>query len=162
MIKADTVARVRCPACGEFDTKVVDSRSADDETSVRRRRGCLSCDHRFTTFERVEEQPIRVIKRSGGSVLFDEQKIVSGLVAACKGRPLTIDDFDAIADRVAERARAEGSDVTSEWIGLTVLDQLRERDPVAYLRFASVYKGFDNLADFEREARLIKVKSKPD
>lgn len=160
MIHADTVVRVRCPACGESETKVVDSRSADEETSVRRRRGCLACDYRFTTFERVEELPLRVVKRSGDAVPFDEQKIVSGLVAACKGRPLAKSDFEDIADRVADKARSEGCEVSSEWVGLAVLDQLRDVDPVAYLRFASVYKGFDNVDDFEREARLIKVDSK--
>ncbi len=159
MIVSASVGRVRCPACGESETKVVDSRSADEETSVRRRRSCTDCDHRFTTFERVEEVPLRVHKRSGSVTDFDEEKIVSGLIAACKGRPLTRADFEQIAVRVGEGARSEGGDVTSEWVGLAVLEQLREMDPVAYLRFASVYKGFDNLADFEREARLIKVDS---
>ncbi len=124
---------------------------------MRRRRSCLDCDYRFTTFERIEEQPLRVVKRSGVGVPFDEEKIVSGLVAACKGRPLTRTDFEGIAERVAEAARFEAGEVSTEWVGLAVLEQLRAMDPVAYLRFASVYKGFDNVADFEREARLIKV-----
>ncbi len=157
MTDTASVGMVRCPGCGESETKVIDSRSADEETSVRRRRSCLGCDYRFTTFERVEELPLRVMKRSGVAVAFDEEKIVSGLVAACKGRPLTRSDFEDIAAGVVESARSEGGEVSSEWVGLAVLEQLREMDPVAYLRFASVYKGFDNVADFEREARLIKV-----
>ncbi len=138
------------------DTRVIDSRSADDGASIRRRRECVSCEQRFTTFEKVEQAPLVVVKRSGERQPFDGQKIVDGLMAACKGRPLTADDFEAIVDGVRERARSQGFEVTSEWIGLAVLDQLRSVDQVAYLRFASVYKDFTDVDDFEREARLIK------
>jgi transcriptional repressor NrdR len=141
----------------EADTRVVDSRSADDGASVRRRRECGACGHRFTTFERLEECAVVVVKRSGQREGFDTAKIVSGLVAAAKGRPLTDTDFELLAHRVEDRVRQEGTEASSEAVGLLVLDELRKLDEVAYLRFASVYKHFDNIEDFTREARLIKV-----
>ncbi len=154
---AASVEQVRCPTCFESESRVVDSRSADEGQSIRRRRACSSCGERFTTFERVESVPLLVVKRSGPAEPFDVEKLVEGLTAACKGRPLTRDDFERMAIEIEDAGRAVGAEVTTEWIGLQVLDHLRSRDPVAYLRFASVYKGFDNLDDFEREARLIKI-----
>lgn len=148
---------VLCPICHSADTKVVDSRSADGGLAIRRRRECLSCERRFSTFERVEEAPLAVVKRSGGREPFEPAKITAGLLAACKGRPLSAADFDRLAAEVEESARAQGPEVTSEWVGLAVLDKLRSMDQVAYLRFASVYKSFDGIDDFEREARLIKL-----
>lgn len=117
----------------------------------------MSCLRRFSTFERVEEVPLVVVKRSGGREPFDAAKITGGLEAAGKGRPLGRPDYDKLVAEVEDAARAEGSEVTSEWVGLAVLDRLRRLDEVAYLRFASVYKSFDDIDDFEREARLIKV-----
>lgn len=146
-----------CPLCHSADTKVVDSRAADGGASIRRRRECLACHRRFSTFERVEELPLSVVKRSGEREPFDPAKITGGLLAACKGRPLAAADFDRLADQVEESARLQGHEVTSEWVGLAVLERLRSLDDVAYLRFASVYKSFDGIDDFEREARLIKV-----
>lgn len=154
---AASLGAMRCPVCVQADTRVVDSRSADDDTSIRRRRECGQCGHRFTTFERLEEIPLIVVKNSGERQLFDPRKIVTGLVAASKGRPLTEVDFEGLAARVEERLRLEGTEITSEAIGLAVLDELGRLDQVAYLRFASVYKDFENIDDFEREARLIKV-----
>jgi len=154
---AASLGAMRCPVCVEADSRVVDSRSADDGAAIRRRRECESCGHRFTTFERLEEHPLVVVKRSGYREPFDGSKIVSGLVAASKGRPLAEAEFDQLASRVEERLRRLGSEVTTEAIGLAVLDELGQIDQVAYLRFASVYKGFDNIDDFAREARLIKV-----
>lgn len=148
---------MRCPVCVEADTRVVDSRSADEATSIRRRRECGGCGHRFTTFERLEECPLVVVKRSGEREGFDASKIVSGLLAAAKGRPLSAADFEDLAHRVEDRARQQGMEATSEAVGLLVLDELKKLDDVAYLRFASVYKHFDNIEDFTREARLIKV-----
>jgi transcriptional repressor NrdR len=141
----------------EADTRVVDSRAADEGASIRRRRECAGCGNRFTTFERIDEHPLVVIKRSGEREPFDGAKIVSGLMAACKGRPLSVADYEELVCRVEERVRGHGFEVSSEGIGLAVLDELRKLDEVAYLRFASVYKHFDDVADFEREARLIKV-----
>lgn len=151
------LAGVLCPACHSAETKVVDSRAADGGEAIRRRRECLSCQRRFSTFERVEEVPLSVVKRSGEREVFDPAKIVGGLLAAGKGRPLSVDDCDRLATEVEDVARLQGVEVSSEWVGRAVLERLRGLDQVAYLRFASVYKSFDDLADFEREARLIKV-----
>ncbi len=145
-----------CPSCAADETKVVDSRSADDGGSIRRRRECGGCHHRFTTFERVEELPLMVLKRSGARVPFDRSTIVGGVRAAAKGRPIDDDALQALSCRVEEGVRLLGSEVTSEQIGRQVLDELRHVDEVAALRFASVYKGFTQAADFERELRLIK------
>lgn len=148
---------VNCPVCERTDTRVVDSRAADEGVSIRRRRECSGCHHRFTTFERVEEAPLVVVKRSGDREPFDGSKIVRGLVSASKGRPVSAPDFEHLVCQVEDAARHEGGAVTSEWVGLAVLDRLRDLDEVAYLRFASVYKDFTDIGDFEREARLIKL-----
>lgn len=147
---------MRCPSCDATESKVVDSRAADDGSSTRRRRECTACSRRFTTFERIEELPLTLVKRSGDRVPFDRANIVSGLVASAKGRPLAEADFECIASEIEEEARLIGPELSSEWVGLAVLDKLRAVDPVAALRFASVYKGFSDVADFEREMRLIK------
>lgn len=148
---------VLCPICRSADTKVVDSRSADGGAAIRRRRECVSCERRFSTFERIEELPVVVVKRAGGREPFDAQKVAGGLIAASKGRPVTAADFERLATEVEEAARLRGGEVTSEWVGLAVLERLRCLDEVAYLRFVSVYKSFDGIDDFEREARLIKL-----
>ena len=148
--------RMRCASCGFDDTRVVDSRGAGDGNAIRRRRACSECGYRFTTFERVEEATLIVVKRSGQRSPFDRTNIVRGLTLAAKGRPIEAAVFESIADAVEERARVEGAEVSSEWIGIAVLERLREVDEVAALRFASVYKGFTDAADFERELTLIK------
>ena len=147
---------MRCPKCGHDDTKVVDSRTADDGSAIRRRRQCLACEFRFTTFERSEEQPLLVVKRSGERVPFDRTKVEAGLTSASKGRSLDPERLAEIVVVVEDRARLAGGEVTSSEIGLTVLEQLRELDGVTYMRFASVYKGFEDPADFAREAGLFK------
>jgi transcriptional repressor NrdR len=155
---------VRCPSCGSFDDKVVDSRQADDGSSIRRRRACIGCNRRFTTFERVEEAPLVVAKRSGDRVPFDRAKIILGVRAAAKGRPIgeAEDAADELASAIEDALRLEGrSEVTSEEIGRAVLVQLRASDPVAAVRFASVYLGFDDLSDFEREVTLLAKRTEP-
>ncbi|MGN6696069.1 MAG: transcriptional regulator NrdR [Aquihabitans sp.] len=142
---------MRCPACGSFEDKVVDSRQSDDGLLIRRRRACLGCQRRFTTFERLEEVPLSVVKRSGDREPFDSTKVVAGLELATKGRPVDPDDLDRIAGAVEESVRLEGPEVSSDQVGRAVLEHLRELDVVAAVRFASVYKEFDDLADFERE-----------
>ncbi len=142
---------MRCPACGAFDDKVVDSRQSEDGTSIRRRRACLGCQRRFTTFERLEELPLQVVKRSGDREPFDVAKVVAGLASASKGRPVRADQLEALASGVEESLRLQGPDIPSEEVGRTVLERLRDLDVVAAVRFASVYKEFDDLADFERE-----------
>jgi transcriptional repressor NrdR len=148
-------ASMRCPACRAEDTKVVDSRTAADGAAIRRRRLCLACGHRFTTFERVEEVPLVVVKRSGQREPFDRAKVVAGVQAAAKGRPVGPGELDALATDVEDAMRLDGPEVTSAHVGVAVLDALRHLDEVAYLRFASVYKGFDGAADFERELTLL-------
>lgn len=144
-----------CPACHAVDTKVVDSRLADDGTAVRRRRACPDCQHRFTTFERVEEVPLVVQKSDGRREPFDRIKIVRGVEAASKGRPVTTAAIAGLAESVEDQLRVEGPIVTSARVGMLVLDGLRGLDEVLYLRFASVYKNFDAAADFDRELRLL-------
>ncbi len=143
-----------------MDDRVIDSRMAEEGAAIRRRRECLVCSRRFTTYERLEEVPFVVVKRSGLREPFDRGKVVAGMRAAAKNRPLAPDDLDQIAAEVEESLRLDGTEVTSEQVGLAVLDSLRSRDDVAYLRFASVYKGFSDAGDFQREAGLlIKVTS---
>jgi transcriptional repressor NrdR len=134
---------------------VVDSRTTDDGTAVRRRRECLECATRYTTFERLEETPLVVVKSSGEEVAFDRSKIVAGVALAAKGRPVDDLTIEALAADVEDVVRLEGTRVTSERIGRAVLEALAPLDGVSALRFASVYKGFDDLRDFEREIGLL-------
>ena len=156
---------MRCPACGSFDDKVVDSRQADDGTSIRRRRSCLACGRRFTTFERLEEVALVVVKRSGDRQPFEREKVATGIRLAAKGRPIEAagdDALDELISAIEDAVRLEGgAEVTSEAVGRVVLEQLREVDPVAAIRFASVYLGFDDLADFEREVTLLAKRTAP-
>jgi transcriptional repressor NrdR len=146
---------VHCPVCHADDTKVVDSRLAEEGAAVRRRRHCLSCAHRFTTFERVDEVPLLVLKSDGRTQPFDRSKIVAGILAATKGRHVEPALAEQIAEAVEDGVRLQGSEVSSAQLGLAVLDRLRTVDEVAYLRFASVYKNFDAAADFHREIELL-------
>lgn len=130
---------------------MVDSRQSEDGSTIRRRRACLDCQHRFTTFERLEELPLTVVKRSGERAPFDRAKVVAGLVAATKARPVEQVQLEELATAVEEELRLQGGDVASSEIGRVVLERLRDLDVVAAVRFASVYKEFDDLGDFERE-----------
>lgn len=153
---------MRCPTCANVDDKVVDSRASEDGATIRRRRECLGCGRRFTTYERVEEVPLAVLKRSGDRVLFDRAKVITGVRAAAKSRPLSDELLASIAVDVEESLRlGGGGDVPSEQIGLLVLERLRDIDQVTYVRFASVYKGFDDAADFERELTLLTKETAP-
>lgn len=147
---------MRCPRCSSFDDKVVDSRSAEDGSAIRRRRECLACGQRFTTYERLEEVPLLVAKRSGQRQPFDRAKVAAGIGAASKNRPVSPEGIEAMAADIEESLRIAGSEVTSEQVGMAVLERLRAVDEVAYLRFASVYKNFSAAGDFEREAGLLK------
>jgi transcriptional repressor NrdR len=146
---------MRCPWCGHPDDKVVDSRAAEGGATIRRRRQCLRCGRRFTTFERVEVVSLTVIKRDGAKEPFDRQKVVAGIAKAIKNRPVTDEQVASVAERVEERLRGKGPVVTTQEVGLEVLTFLRRLDDVAYLRFASVYKDFQELTDFERELGLL-------
>jgi transcriptional repressor NrdR len=146
---------VHCPSCQADDTKVVDSRLADEGAAVRRRRQCLSCSFRFTTYERLEELPLTVVKSDGSIQPFDRDKIVFGVRAASKGRSVSEEQIELLAAEVEDALRVSGGEITSTQIGLAVLDRLRLIDEVAYLRFASVYKNFDNRSDFASELELL-------
>jgi transcriptional repressor NrdR len=154
------VLAVRCPACSSLDDKVVDSRLADDGAAIRRRRECLGCGRRFTTFERVEEAVLVVVKRSGEREPFDMLKLVAGVTSAAKNR-LSDEQVTALAAEVEEEARLGGPETTTQAIGIAVLDRLRGLDHVSYMRFASVYKGFEDLTDFEREVGLLAKATPP-
>jgi transcriptional repressor NrdR len=147
---------MRCPGCASLDDKVVDSRTTDAGTAIRRRRECLTCGRRFTTFERLEELPLLAVKRSGERVPFDRSKVVAGVLSATKGRPVSDQDVQDLAGDVEDQLRSGGPEVPSTEVGLAVLERLRTLDGVAYVRFASVYKGFDDPADFTREIGLLK------
>jgi transcriptional repressor NrdR len=153
-------ALVRCPYCRTNDDKVVDSRLAEDAAAIRRRRECLSCGRRFTTYERVEDVPVLVRKRSGTTEPLDRAKLRSGIERAATGR-LDDDAIDTIVAEIEEELRAEGGEVKSVRVGVAVLERLRALDPVAYLRFASVYKGFEDLSDFEREVGELQKTTAP-
>jgi len=159
------VPAVRCPGCGSFEDKVIDSRQADDGSAIRRRRACIECGRRFTTFERVEEMPLVVVKRSGHREPFDREKVAIGIRLAAKGRPIEDDGgtaLDELVTTVEDALRLEGgAEVPTEAVGRAVLERLREVDAVAAVRFASVYLGFDDLSDFEREITLLAKRTEP-
>jgi transcriptional repressor NrdR len=146
-----------CPFCRHPDSRVVDSRTSDDGLSIRRRRQCPECGRRFST---TETASLSVIKRSGIVELFSREKIVSGVRKACQGRPVSDADLAYLAQRVEESIRATGvAQIEANEIGLAILPPLRELDEVAYLRFASVYQGFDSLEDFEAAIALLRVEN---
>jgi transcriptional repressor NrdR len=145
---------MRCPYCRHPDSRVVDSREADDGQLIRRRRHCPECGKRFTT---VEEAVLAVVKRSGVTEPFSRTKIMSGVRKACQGRPVDDDSIALLAQRVEEAVRARGAaEVPSQEVGLAILQPLRELDEVAYLRFASVYRDFESLEDFEKEIAALR------
>jgi len=152
---------VRCPWCGRDDDKVVDSRSVEEGGAIRRRRECAACHRRYTTFERVEELGLSIIKRDGTKEPYRRDKIVSGIGKALKNRPVTDEQVAAAAARVEARLRRKGPNVTSQDVGLEVLAELKKLDQVAYMRFASVYKDFQEITDFERELGLLLQKREP-
>ena len=152
---------MRCPWCLADDDRVVDSRGAEDGAAIKRRRECAGCGHRYTTFERIDEIPLMVVNRSGPRQPFDQVKLINGLRAATKNRPVTEEQLEVVAHQVEEELREAGSEPTSEQVGIAVLEQLRVVDEVAYLRFASVYKGFEGADDFRREVGLLTKTTAP-
>jgi len=146
---------MHCPFCRFGDSRVVDSRANDDGTAIRRRRQCPECGRRFTT---VETASLTVVKRSGAAEPFSRAKIVAGVRKACQGRPVSEDELALLAHRVEETVRATGvAEIDAHEVGLAILGPLRELDEVAYLRFASVYRGFESMADFEAEIALLRA-----
>jgi transcriptional repressor NrdR len=145
---------MRCPFCGDLDTHVVDTRLSEQDT-VRRRRGCRACDRRFTTYERYDEGPLYIRKRGGRREPFDRAKLLAGLERAAIKRPVERDQIEAIVDRIVAELRARGGAPESELVGELALRGLRELDAVAYVRFASVYRKFEDLAEFETELERL-------
>lgn len=153
---------MRCPYCAVEEDKVVDSRLAEEGRVIRRRRECLGCGRRYTTFERAEEVPLLVVKRNGDEEPFERSKVVEGIARACKNRPVGQAAIEELVDDVEESMKATGErPVPTSVIGREVLERLRNLDEVAYLRFASVYKDFQELTDFERELGRLLKKSPP-
>jgi transcriptional repressor NrdR len=146
---------MRCPFCAADDDRVVDSRLAEDGVAIRRRRECSACLQRYTTFERIDEVGFYVIKRSGEREPFDRAKILTGVRAAAKNRPVDEEVLDSVVVVVDETMRLLNRDVTTEEVGMAALDALRDVDDVVYVRFASVYKGFEGADDFAREIGML-------
>lgn len=146
---------MHCPYCRHSDTRVLDSRVADDGGAIRRRRTCPECEKRFST---VEQMQLTVLKRSGATEPFNREKAISGVRKACKGRPVTADDLDRLGQAVEDALRGEGwAEVPAHEVGLAILRPLRALDEVAYLRFASVYRAFESADDFEAEIAALRA-----
>ncbi len=142
---------MRCPFCGNEDTSVKDSRSTEDNSSIRRRRLCPACGARFTTFERVQLRELIVLKKNGKRATFAREKLVSSMMISCRKRPVNPDQIELIANSIQRRLESSGeSEIPSKVIGELVMDALKELDRVAYLRFASVYKDFQETDDFRK------------
>jgi transcriptional repressor NrdR len=147
---------MRCPQCGERDTRVVDSRDLDDAATIRRRRECNLCTTRFTTYERIEAARLVIVKRDGGRQEFDRDKLAAGLRKALTRRPVPEGAADAAADAIEAELRAAGTtEVPSSRVGALAMDALRSLDQIAYIRFASVYQSFEDLEDLKREVDTL-------
>ena len=147
---------MKCPYCGYQESKVVDSRHSDDNTSIRRRRECLSCQKRFTTYETVERLPMIVVKKDESRQSFDRNKILNGMVRACEKRPVTMAALEAAADEIEQIVQNSlDREVSTELIGELVMERLKPLDEVAYVRFASVYRQFKDINSFMHELNKI-------
>jgi transcriptional repressor NrdR len=150
---------MHCPYCRHVDTRVLDSRVAEDGTSIRRRRSCPECEKRFTT---VEAMQLTVVKRSGATEPFSRDKVIDGVRKACKGRPVGDDQLKLLGSQVEDTLRGSGwAEVPAHEVGLAILGPLRDLDEVAYLRFASVYRGFESADDFEAEIAVLRAERPP-
>jgi len=149
---------MRCPFCKQDNDKVIDSRSSGEGAIVRRRRECVACGRRYTTYERVEDQPFRVVKKDGSRVAFDRDKIVKGLERACEKRPVSTETLSAAVDRIESRCTEMfDTEVSSKFIGQMVMEELKRIDAVAYVRFASVYREFKDVSEFLRELDSVRA-----
>ena len=152
---------MKCPFCKEDRDRVVDSRASADGFAIRRRRECLACGRRYTTYERIEESPIRVIKKDGAREPFERRKILAGLMKATEKRPVSMDTLDEVVNRLEHQVTEQfDREVTSEVIGGMVMDELKKLDQVAYVRFASVYRDFKDVEEFLDEIRPMLKKSR--
>ena len=147
---------MKCPHCGYTESKVLDSRPADEGACIRRRRECLSCQTRFTTYERLETAPLVVVKKDGSRQAFDRAKILAGIVRACEKRPVTLSDMERLTDEIEARLRSSmENEVSSGVIGEMVMEGLKSVDEVAYVRFASVYREFKDINTFMGELKVL-------
>ncbi len=147
---------MKCPFCGYFDTKVNDSRPTDDDSKIRRRRECLKCGRRFTTYEVVETAPIMVVKKDGSREMFDRAKLLNGLVRACEKRPISAERLDEAVDSIEQAIlNSMQREVASSEIGSLAMDELKKIDDVAYVRFASVYREFKDINTFMDELKSM-------
>ena len=147
---------MRCGFCGYADSKVIDSRSADDGKTIRRRRECFSCGKRFTTYETIEDTPVLVVKNNGARQAFDGQKIKSGIIKSCEKRPVSVTEIDEIVNAVAKQVyNSMEPEVSSKWIGELVMSELKKHDEVAYVRYASVYRSFKDIPSFMEELQRM-------
>jgi transcriptional repressor NrdR len=150
---------MHCPYCRDTDTRVIDSRVAEDGSSIRRRRSCSACQKRFTT---VEQMQLTVLKRSGATEPFTREKAIAGVRKACKGRPVSEDQLACLGQAVEDTLRLEGlAEIPAHEVGMAILGPLRELDEVAYLRFASVYRAFESAEDFEAEIAVLRAERVP-
>jgi transcriptional repressor NrdR len=153
---------MRCPVCEHDSSRVMESRDLEDGASIRRRRECLDCGHRFTTYERVERPPLMVVKKDGRREPFNRQKIASGVYRACEKRPIPAPRIEELIAAIEQRVRGLGElEVPGGTIGEFVMEALMKLDDVAYVRFASVYRSFTDVASFEAELARLKGKSQP-
>ncbi len=149
---------MRCLFCGHLESKVIDSRSTEEGTTIRRRRECLECGKRFTTYEKIETIPMIVVKKDGLRETFDREKVLTGILRACEKRPVTLDDIEKLIDDIESKLyNMLEREVTSERIGEMVMERLKDIDDIAYVRFASVYRQFKDINSFMDElAKIIK------
>ena len=147
---------MKCPSCGSFDSKVTDSRPVEDGGSIRRRRECLQCGRRFTTYETLEQQNLLVVKKDQSRELFSHEKLRNGIIAACHKRPVSASDIEKIVNTVEQMAYNNlQEEITTQQIGEVVMEELRKLDEVAYVRFASVYRSFTDIPSFMNELKAL-------
>jgi transcriptional repressor NrdR len=147
---------MKCPFCGSIEDKVIDSRSSKDGDVIRRRRECLKCEQRFTSYERVEDPLPLVVKKDGRREAFDSHKILTGLKKSCEKRPIPIETLEAIETAISQRAMALGvKEIPSSWVGEEIMSSLKDVDKVAYVRFASVYRQFKDINDLIDEVKTL-------
>ena len=147
---------MKCPYCGFNESKVIDSRPADENSSIRRRRECLSCARRFTTYETVESLPVVVVKKDGSRQTFDRRKVLSGMLRACEKRPVPLAELERITDEIEQELQSRlEREISSEDVGERIMERLRKVDQVAYVRFASVYRQFKDIDTFMSELNKL-------
>lgn len=154
--------KMNCPFCNHYETKVVDSRPTDEGQSIRRRRECITCSRRFTTYEKIEEVPLIVIKKSGNREAFNRNKVLNGIIRSCEKRPVSLTDIENIVNEIEKQLyNSMEKEIKTEYIGELVMEHIKKLDEVAYVRFASVYREFKDINTFMGEvAKLLKEKTK--